>query len=57
MPTVVVGGERRAVLPGEAVHVRGGVPHTFANTADLPARLRVTRGPAPGCSRDLSLQA
>ena len=61
MPTVIVGGERHAVLPGEAVHVRGGVPHTFANTANLPARVLVTAGraaaPASGCPLDVGLDA
>jgi uncharacterized cupin superfamily protein len=57
MPTVIVGGRRLAVLPGEAVRVRGGVPHTFANTADLPARVRVTAARPGACAMDVPLDA
>ncbi|HWT25563.1 MAG TPA: cupin domain-containing protein [Solirubrobacteraceae bacterium] len=51
MPTLIVGGERHAVLPGERVRVRAGVPHTFANTADLPARVVVTAARQPARAR------
>ena len=42
---VVDDGERRELGPGQAVFLHRGVPHTFSNEADTPARAHVFCAP------------
>ncbi|MHB8690997.1 MAG: cupin domain-containing protein [Solirubrobacteraceae bacterium] len=43
--------KRARLGPGQTGHVRGGVPHTFRNFTDVPARLLVTFAPGEMMSR------